>query len=90
MGNRLSADKKQAFMDDLAQDAYRMIIKKPLKKEKDSEKRQLLFQRAQESLKSYFEKGILTQSLFSAFQKIHIYFVLHGYKRISYCLTYLK
>lgn len=75
LGNRLPQDKKEAFMSDLAQDAYRMIVRKPLKKGKN----RVIFDAAHRVIKSYLEQGIIDKKYLSPKQRFHLWYVEHGF-----------
>jgi len=53
LGNRVPKSIKKDFLFDLTQDAYRMIVRKPLKR-----KDKTLFKSAQQAMTTYLQKGI--------------------------------
>lgn len=84
-GNRLPDNKKEDFLYDLAQDAYRMIVRKPLKKGKNKE----LFDSAHQAIKNYLREKIINKNYLSLKQRLHIWFVIHKFRIASILLAKL-
>ena len=84
-GKRLPQDKKEAFMRDLAQDAYRMIIRKPLKKGKVKN----LFKAARQAMFSYLKKGIVDMRYLSPKQRFHVWCITNNFYMLSLFISKL-
>ena len=78
-GNRVPPERRDAFMSDLAQDAYRMIVRKPLKKTKDL----TFFRNAALAVRNYVSAGIIDTKYLSLKQRIHLWLVAHDCYRLS-------
>ena len=78
-GNRVPSEQRDAFMYELTQDAYRMIVRKPLKKSKD----RALFQNAVRAIQSYLSEGVIDRKYLSLKQRIHVWFLLHRSYHLS-------
>ncbi len=77
------------FMSDLTNDAYRMIIRKPLKKGSKDIKNEV-FNNACESMQKYIRDGIIDCRYLSLIRRIHVWFVCHHFKRISCFISKLS
>lgn len=76
------------FMRTLAQDGYRMIVRKPLKKS-EGKAYDELFCRAQAAVRTYVEQGILVPKYLSLYAHLGLMLLLLGQRKILKCLLKL-
>jgi glycosyltransferase involved in cell wall biosynthesis len=72
-GQRLPAGYRAEFMQDLARDAFRMILRKSLRKCADAKLRVALFFRASEILRDYVRDGIVVPSDLGALARLTLW-----------------
>jgi len=68
--NRVSSDMMNDFMSDLSKDAYRMILQKNMKKNKNLQEKKQLFLLASDSLRKLTQEQIIDPSKLSFFQRL--------------------
>lgn len=84
--NKIPSAYQAAFSFDLANDAYRMILRKPLKKGKEEKQ---IFESAREALTHYVKDGIVETKYLKPIQRFHVWITIHGWRRLSRILAYL-
>jgi len=78
-GQRLPPGCQAEFLSDLAGDAYRMIVRKPLRKAADAQLRRALFLRASEMLRDYVQAGIVVPSGLGALARLALWACLRNH-----------
>lgn len=91
---RLPDNLKAAFCKDLAKDAFRMVVLKPLRRSKRSEKwaskRQQLFKEAQKLMRHLFEIKALKKEYFTFYQRLVLGCLNKGFYHLTLTLLMLK
>lgn len=91
---RLPAAMKEEFLTDLAADAFRMVVLKPLKRSRRStvwaSKRFQLFQSARQLTKRLFEIKVLNKKYFTPYQRLVLLCVDKGFYRLTLFLLLFK
>lgn len=71
--NRVPSEYREAFMSDLAKDAYRMIVRKSLKKCKDANLRRQLFEKASCAMTDYVAQGVVQVKYLSWMERLIVW-----------------
>ena len=88
-GNRIPAEYIEDFKNDLSNDAYRMIIKKSLKKCPDKQLRKELFLEGSKAISDYISNGIIETKRLPILKRITTFFCVKRCYHLSRLFVYL-
>jgi len=78
-GGRVPASCRGDFMSDLANDAYRMIVQKNLKKCRSYRLRRKLFVQATDAIYKYTQEGVILPSYLGPVKRLALWFCKHNW-----------
>ncbi len=89
-GNRLADTQRAAYFRDLTQDAYRMVVQKNMKKNKNAAQRRELFFYASTQVQQWYECGLFDLSSLSLLKRLALRSCAAGREKLTWLLVKLS
>jgi glycosyltransferase involved in cell wall biosynthesis len=87
--NRLPMDCLDIFMEHLAKDAYRMILRKTLKRCEDVSLRRKLFAQAASAMREYVQRGVVQRSSLKLIERLAVSCCIRNWYGLTRMLVFL-
>ncbi len=81
---------QKAFLNDLSQDAYRMIVRKPIKCEKNKDTRRQIYNNAKTAMQDYLSHGIVQTQFLKPMARFHIWLLVHNWYYLTLLMAKLS
>lgn len=75
---------------DLSQDAYRMIVRKPIKGEKNKDTRRQIYHNAKTAMQDYLSHKIVQTKFLKPMARFHLWLLVHNWYYLTLLMAKLS